>query len=158
MLVEEAHVDGTSSFGVAISDVSNGEILLVHIDDDERLTQLETLLMRFKPVEVHMDRRQVTPKTKRLLATTLKSPFYSFDTFLNIPRCREVLTRCEIDTATLQEYLCSDDEYVLCPSFHLAAVAHLYFYLAVPRPSLLSKKKHSVPWCNTWRGSNVTKK
>lgn len=91
VIVEEEHDDGTSTFGVAVADTSNGELMLVHIEDDERLSSLETLLVRFRPVEVHHDRGITSAKTRRLLATTLQSPFYSFATFAKSPVASDLL-------------------------------------------------------------------
>jgi hypothetical protein len=111
VIVEEQHEDGTSSFGVAVTDTSNGELLLVHIDDDERVSLLETLLMRFRPVEVHIDRSQISAKTKKLLATTLQSPFYSYDKFVKAPMSRETLLQKEFRALIQLDQVMSYFEY-----------------------------------------------
>lgn len=81
MCIQEQQDKGSSSFGVNIIDTSTFEWRITSFQDDERFSQLETLILQNRPTEILYDRLTLSSKAKKIIDVNLPNVSLTFVTF-----------------------------------------------------------------------------
>lgn len=78
MCIQEQNQQGSTYYGICVVDTSTYEWKISSFIDDERCSQLETILLQTQPKEILYDRKKLSSMTKKIIDLNLTNVCISF--------------------------------------------------------------------------------